>query len=217
MTALFDRPWLPPHLADADGLLGVGGDLSPSTLLLAYSEGVFPWFGPNDPVVWWSPDPRAVFELDRLHVSRRLARTVRQGRSTITINQCFETVMRACGENRPNGTWVTESMIEGYTRLHGLGHAHSLEVWQDGELAGGLYGVTIGGLFAAESMFHRKRDASKVALVHLVERLKARGFSLLDTQMLTPLTRTLGAVEISRIAYLNRLRMAVQQTDVRFD
>jgi leucyl/phenylalanyl-tRNA--protein transferase len=211
-----ERPWLHPELADPDGLAGVGGDLSATMLLLAYSDGVFPWFNDDDPVLWWSPDPRAIFELDHIHVSRRLARTIRQGKFVITVDHCFETVMRCCGGSRPEGTWITESMVKAFTALHRFGHAHSVEVWQDGELAGGIYGVSIGAFFSAESMFFHRRDASKVALVHLALRLKQRGFDLLDTQMTTDHTRSLGATEITRTQYLKRLKAAVSRSEVKF-
>jgi leucyl/phenylalanyl-tRNA--protein transferase len=242
-----DVPWVPPELGDPEGLIGVGGDLSPDLLLRAYAEGVFPWFSEGDPVLWWSPDPRAVIELDGLHVSRRLARTIRSGKFRVTVDQRFDEVMRACGENRPEGTWVTEEMIAGYSALHRLGHAHSLEVWaatpippgpldlgvqftswddvaagmsraalHGWELVGGIYGVAVGGLFAGESMFHRKTDASKVALVSLVERLKQRGYVLFDVQMTTEHTERMGAVNIPRDEYLRRLHAAVRMTGVTF-
>lgn len=211
-----DRPWIPPELADPEGLVGVGSDLRPETLLLAYADGVFPWFNQADPVLWWSPDPRAVIELDGLHVPRRLARTIRQGKFHVTVDKCFEEVMRACGENRPEGTWVTDEMVRAYTALHRLGYAHSVETWVGDELAGGTYGVAIGGLFAAESMFFRVTDGSKVALVALVERLRERGYELLDVQMTTDHTERLGAVEIPRRDYLRRLRAAVRKPGVTF-
>ena len=194
---------------DPDGLVAVGGDLRPETLLGAYRRGIFPWFNEGDPILWWSPDPRAVFELDQFHASRRLLRTCRGGKFTLTVNQAFPAVMRACGE-REEGTWITHAMLAGYAELHRLGHAHSVEAWREGELVGGVYGVAQGGLFAAESMFHRAADAGKVALVHLVERLRERGFTLFDTQMLTPVTASLGAVEIPRAEYLRRLRAALR-------
>jgi leucyl/phenylalanyl-tRNA--protein transferase len=203
-------------LADPEGLVGVGGDLRPETLLRAYADGVFPWFNADDPVLWWSPDPRAIIPLDAFHVPRRLARTVRQGKFRVTVNQCFEAVMRACGENRPEGTWVTEEMVRAYLALHRLGSAHSVETWVGGELAGGTYGVAIGGLFAAESMFYRVTDGSKVALAGLVERLRERGYELLDVQMTTDHTQRFGAVEIPRREYLRRLRKAVRKSGVRF-
>ncbi|MDB5307750.1 MAG: aat [Gemmataceae bacterium] len=209
-------PWIPPELGDPEGLIGVGGDLSPGLLLRAYAEGVFPWFSDGDPVLWWSPDPRAVIELDGLYVSRRLARTVRSGKFRTTVDRCFEAVIRACGENRPEGTWVTDEMIAGYTELHRRGHAHSLEVWLGEDLVGGIYGVAVGGLFAGESMFHRKTDASKVALVSLVERLRERGYVLFDVQMTTEHTERMGAVDIPRDEYLRRLHDAVRMTGVTF-
>jgi leucyl/phenylalanyl-tRNA--protein transferase len=211
-----DRPWIPPELADPEGLVGVGGDLRPETLLLAYADGVFPWFNPTDPVLWWSPDPRAVIEMNGFVVPRRLARTIRQGRFRVTVNQSFETVIRACGENRPEGTWVTDEMVRAYTALHTLGFAHSVETWVGDELAGGTYGVAIGAFFAAESMFYRVTDGSKVALAALVERLRDRGYELLDVQMTTPHTQRFGAVEIPRREYLRRLRRAVRETQVTF-
>lgn len=203
------RLFLNPENADADGLVGVGGDLSPPLLLAAYRRGIFPWFDEASPILWWSPDPRAIFEMDGLHVSRRLARTVRSGRFTATIDRAFAEVMRGCAHRPRDGVWITSDMIAAYTRLHELGHAHSVEVWHNGELAGGIYGVAVGGLFAGESMFTRVRDASKVALVHLTEHLRQRGFQLFDVQFLNDHTARLGAIEISRREYLRRLRKAV--------
>ena len=211
-----DVPWIPPELGDPQGLVGVGGDLSPALLRRAYSEGVFPWYSEGDPLLWWSPDPRAIIELDGVHVSRRLARTMRGGKFRVTVNTAFTDVMRACGENRDGGTWVTDDMVRGYTELHEQGHAHSLEVWRGDELAGGIYGVSVGGLFAGESMFHRVTDASKVALVSLVERLRDRGFVLFDVQMKTDHTERMGAIDIPRTEYLRRLRDAIPMTDVSF-
>lgn len=212
-----DVPWIEPQLGEPEGLIGVGGDLSPEMLLRAYSEGVFPWFSAGDPVLWWSPDPRAIIELDDLHVSRRLARTIRSGKFRVTVDQRFEDVMHACSENRPEGTWVTDEMIRGYTALYRRGFAHSLEVWCGERLAGGIYGVAIGGLFAGESMFHRVTDASKVALVALVERLKRQGFVLFDVQMTTDHTERMGARNIPRDRYLRRVAEAVAMDRVQFD
>ncbi len=211
-----DRPWIPPELADGEGLVGVGGDLSASTLLKAYTDGVFPWFNDDDPILWWSPDPRAVIEYETLHVPRSLARTMRKGLFHITIDHCFERVMRECGVGRPEGTWITPRMIDAYRHLHRLGHAHSLEVWKGDELAGGIYGVAIGAFFAGESMFHRVSDGSKVALVALMAHLRARGYELVDVQMTTEHTKKLGAIEIPRTRYLRRLRQAVGKSHVRF-
>jgi leucyl/phenylalanyl-tRNA--protein transferase len=201
--------WIDPDLADDCGLVGVGGDLEPERLLNAYRRGVFPMFEEGEPICWWSPDPRAVFDLDGLHISRRLARTVKSNRFHVTFDREFVGVMRGCAD-RIEGTWVTSEMIEAYHRLHEMGHAHSAEVWQDGELVGGVYGVSIGGLFAGESMFCRVRDASKVALVHLFQRLNERGFVLFDTQILNEHTRSLGAYSIPRSEYLIRLREAIE-------
>ncbi len=203
------RLFLDPELADADGLVGVGGDLRPARLLEAYRRGIFPWFDETTPILWWSPDPRAIFELDGLHVSRSLARTVRSGRFTVTVNRSFEDVMRGCAHRPGQGVWITPEMIDAYTELHRLGHAHSVEVWRGAELGGGVYGVAVGGLFAGESMFTRIRDGSKVALVHLVQRLRERGFQLFDVQFLNEHTAGLGAVEIPRREYLKRLRSAL--------
>lgn len=192
------------------GLVALGGDLSVPRLLLAYRGGIFPWT--DDPLTWWSPDPRGIFELDRFHVPRSLARTLRSGRFRVTVNQAFRAVMAGCAAPAPGreSTWISPRFIEAYTRLHEAGHAHSVECWRGDELAGGIYGVTAGGLFAGESMFHRVSDASKVALAALVDRLRARRFALFDVQMLTPATRRLGAVEISRDEYLRRLAAAVE-------
>jgi leucyl/phenylalanyl-tRNA--protein transferase len=203
------RLFLDPERADADGLVGVGGNLHPPLLLEAYRRGIFPWFDESSPILWWSPDPRAIFELDGLHVSRRLARTVRSGRFTTTVDRAFVEVVRGCAHRPNDGVWITPDMIAAYTRLHEIGHAHSVEVWREGELAGGVYGVTVGGLFAGESMFSRVRDASKVALVCLMERLRERGFSLFDVQFLNDHTASLGAIEIPRRKYLARLRQAI--------
>jgi leucyl/phenylalanyl-tRNA---protein transferase len=191
------------------GLVRIGGDLEPATLLEAYCTGVFPWFDEDCPICWWSPDPRAIFELNQFHISRRLGRTIRSGKFAITINQAFGDVIRGCAE-RDEGTWLTQSMIDAYERLRRLGVAHSVEAWRDGKLGGGLYGVALGGLFAGESMFHRVTDASKVALAFTVEHLTQRGFRLFDTQFLTEHTARLGAIEIPRREYLERLQQALR-------
>jgi len=204
------HPFAHPERADDYGLLAVGGDLKPETLLAAYRHGVFPWYDEGDPILWWSPDPRAVFELEGLHVSRRLRRTLRSGQFKVTFNRDFAGVIRGCAEGREEGTWITPDMMDAYEALHRLGHAHSIEVWRDENLAGGIYGVAVGGLFAGESMFTRERDTSKVALVHLVERLRDRGFQLFDIQFLTDHTKRLGAIEIPRMEYLRRLRQALK-------
>jgi leucyl/phenylalanyl-tRNA--protein transferase len=199
-----------PALADAEGLVAIGGDLGTDRLLAAYQRGIFPWT--VNPITWWSPDPRAIFELDGFHVPQSLARVIRQGRFEVTFDQSFRAVMEGCAAPAPGrgGAWITEEFIEAYTRLHRQGHAHSIECRLKGELVGGIYGVTIGGLFAGESMFHRVNDASKVALHHLVRHLRERGFALFDIQMVTPATKPLGAIEIPRREYLHRLSTAVK-------
>jgi leucyl/phenylalanyl-tRNA--protein transferase len=207
---LFNDLFLHPTFADAHGLVAVGGDLRPERLLRAYRRGIFPWYDEADPICWWSPDPRAIFELDGLRLPRRLRRTIRSGRFQVSVNRDFESIIHGCADRPREGTWLTPEMIAAYTKLHARGHAHSVEVWHDGCLAGGLYGVGLGGLFAGESMFTRVRDASKVALAFLVDRLLARGFQLFDIQFLTEHTARLGAIEIPRLEYLRRLREALQ-------
>jgi leucyl/phenylalanyl-tRNA--protein transferase len=202
--------FLDPEFADADGLVAVGGDLRSERLLEAYRRGIFPFFDEHSPILWWSPDPRAVFEMDGLRVSRRLARTVRSGRFELTLDRDFEGVIRGCARGPGEGVWITADMITAYIGLHRLGHAHSVEAWHGGELAGGVYGVAAGGLFAGESMFTRVTDASKVALVHLMGHLGRRGYVLFDVQYLNPHTESLGAVEIPRREYLARLRTALR-------
>jgi leucyl/phenylalanyl-tRNA--protein transferase len=200
-----------PRLADAEGLVAIGGDLSVPRLLLAYRSGIFPWTA--DPITWWSPDPRAIFELDRLHVSHSLAKVIRQGVFQTTIDRAFRQVMEGCAEPAPGrrSTWISPEFLEAYTQLHHEGHAHSLECWQGAQLAGGIYGVAIGGFFAGESMFHRVSNGSKVALFHLVEHLRQRGFVLFDIQMLTPITSQMGGITIPRGQYLERLARAVEE------
>jgi leucyl/phenylalanyl-tRNA--protein transferase len=197
-----------PRRADAEGLVAVGGDLSVPRLLLAYRSGIFPWTA--NPVTWWSPDPRGIFEFERFHVSRSLARVVRQVRFRVSIDQAFPRVMEGCAASAPGrrSTWITREFLEAYTQLHSQGHAHSVECWLGEQLAGGIYGVAIGGFFAGESMFHRASDASKVALYHLIEHLRRQGYLLFDIQMLTPITTQLGGVNIPRSEYLQRLAVA---------
>lgn len=201
-----------PDWAAHYGLIEVdeSNNLSPERLLRAYREGMFPWYDEDMPVCWWSPDPRAIFELDGFRASRRLWRTYRSGRFHLTVNHAFSAVMRGCADRKDEGTWITPDMVAAYEELHRLGHAHSIEAWQDGDLAGGVYGVAVGGLFAGESMFYRRRDASKAALLYLVLRLRERGFSLFDTQFVTEHTARLGAIEIPRREYLQRLAVALR-------
>lgn len=197
-----------PQRYDADGLVAIGGDLRIERLLAAYRAGIFPWYAEGYVPMWWSPDPRALFTPDRLHVSRSLRRTIRRRRFELTWNRCFSRVMSECGRQRSEGTWVIPEMVAAYTRLHDRALAHSLEVWSDGELIGGTYGVQVGALFAAESMFHRCTDMSKVALVALVRSLFAAGIEVLDVQFLTPHLASMGAFEVPRSEYLARLRGA---------
>lgn len=201
------EPFPDPRGADADGLVAVGGDLGPERLLAAYRCGVFPWFDEGMPILWWSPSPRAIMELDRAHVSRSLRRRWQSGAFSVTLNRAFTRVMLACGD-RNEGTWITSEMVAAYGRLHDLGVAHSVEVWRGDALVGGLYGVQVGTAFAAESMFHRATDASKVALVVSVRSLARAGFTLFDVQFLTPHLKSMGASEISRESYLERVSLA---------
>lgn len=211
---LDERLWFPdPRRARGDGLVAVGGDLSVPRLLLGYRTGVFPWT--VEPVTWWSPDPRAIFDLGRIHIPRSLDRTLRKGVFRVTFDADFGAVIRGCSEaeRAGNPTWITPEFISAYEALHRAGFAHSVEVWSGDTLAGGLYGVAIGRFFAGESMFHRKSDASKVAVVSMAERLHRKGFGLFDTQMVTPVTESLGAVEIPREEYLDRLARVVAEPD----
>jgi leucyl/phenylalanyl-tRNA---protein transferase len=206
---MFSDFLLHPALADDHGIVAVGGDLRQERLLLAYRRGIFPWYVEGEPICWWSPDPRAIFELDGLRLSRRMRRTLRSGRFQVTVNRDFAGVISGCADRDTGGRWLTPAMMAAYTKLHQSGHAHSVEVWHAGNLAGGLYGVALGGLFAGESMFTRVRDASKVALAFVVDHLRARRFQLFDIQFRTEHTARLGAVEIPRGEYLRRLREAL--------
>jgi leucyl/phenylalanyl-tRNA--protein transferase len=199
-----------PDGADAEGLVAHGGDLEPATLIAAYRHGIFPWPYDAESLLWWSPDPRAILPLDALHVSRRLARTLRGDRFRVTINAAFAAVIDGCAAREE--TWITPALRVAYVRLHGLGWTHSVEVWDaDGALAGGLYGVAIGGLFAAESMFHRARDASKVAVVALVQHARRVGITLVDVQVPSSHLASLGALAIPRREYLDRLARALDR------
>ena len=183
-------------LDEPNGLLAAGGDLSPERLLHAYRLGVFPWYSAGQPILWWSPDPRAVLFPERMRVSRSLRKTLRQGRFRVTVDTAFREVMDACAAPRPgsDGTWITPEMLAAYTRLHSLGWAHSVECWRDGRLAGGLYGVAMGRVFFGESMFSRESDASKVALAHL----SGQGYRLIDCQVESEHLARLGAEPVPR-------------------
>ena len=201
-----------PRRADAVGLIASGGDLEPSTLIAAYRRGIFPWPAEGIDLLWWSPDPRAVLPLEGLHVSRRLGQALRQRRFRVTIDADFAAVIAGCADRGDDGTWITPALRAAYERLHTLGWAHSVEVWTlDGSLAGGLYGVAVGGLFAAESMFHRASDASKIALVALVQQCRATGVELLDVQMPSDHLASMGAATLPRAEYLRRLAAVVDR------
>lgn len=210
-------PWLPEHpirfphvaaaLRDPDGLLAAGGALSPGWLLAAYRRGIFPWYSDDQPILWWSPDPRMVLFPEALKVRRSLAKRLRHGGFTVTADRAFDAVMSACAAPRQGqpGTWITDEMREAYGRLHALGAAHSVEVWHEDRLAGGLYGVALGPVFFGESMFTRVPDASKVALVHLARAMAAAGGRLIDCQMHTPHLASLGARDIARAEFIGYL------------
>jgi leucyl/phenylalanyl-tRNA--protein transferase len=201
----------PDHrAANREGLLALGGDLSVPRLLLAYRSGIFPWT--DDPLTWWSPDPRAIFEINTFRPPKRLVSKLRHHPFEITIDRDFNAVIRACSKPAPGreSTWISPRFIEAYVELHRQGHAHSVEVWQDEILVGGIYGIAIQGFFAGESMFHRTTDASKIALCYLMDHLRTRNFELFDTQVLSPLTARLGAIEIRRRDYLERLTSALR-------
>lgn len=208
-------PWLddltfPPindALDDPNGLLAAGGDLSPERLLVAYRQGIFPWFDDDQPILWWSPDPRAVIHPKDIHVSRSLAKRLRRGEFQFSLDRCFENVVTACAAPREysHGTWITEDMLEAYLQLHQQGYAHSVEVWQDDKLVGGLYGVSLGKLFFGESMFSRVSDASKAAFVALAKQCEAWNFGLIDCQIANPHLSSMGATTISRQRFVDIL------------
>jgi leucyl/phenylalanyl-tRNA--protein transferase len=203
----------PPALAREDGLLAVGGDLSVPRLLLAYQNGIFPWYSPGDPILWWSPSPRLVLIPEEFHLQKRLARTIRHHRFDITFDTDFAAVIRACAQTRTSkgeDTWLDETMIQAYCRLHALGYAHSVECRQKGELVGGLYGVALGGVFFGESMFSVVRDSSKAGLAALVERLRGWDFAMIDCQVGTGHLQRLGAREISGEEFSARLADALE-------
>jgi leucyl/phenylalanyl-tRNA--protein transferase len=213
---LASRPTAPfpdPAFAETEpnGLLAVGGDLSPQRLRNAYRLGIFPWYSAGQPILWWSPDPRLVLFPDGLRISRSLRRTLRRGTFTVSLDRDFGAVIRACAAPRPDadGTWILPEIARAYGRLHARGLAHSAEAWQGDELVGGLYGVAIGRAFFGESMFSRASDASKVALAHLARSLAAWGYALIDCQVYTPHLASLGAVEIPRAEFQRRLAEAV--------
>lgn len=191
-----------------DGLLAAGGDLSPNRLLEAYRQGIFPWFNPDDPILWWSPDPRLVLYPDNLKISRSLRKVLKKKDYEIRVDTCFETVMRNCAAPRKSGagTWISEPMIEAYSSLHELGFAHSVETWMDEKLVGGLYGIAMGEVFFGESMFSQATDASKIAFVHLVLQLERWNFRMIDCQVKSAHLVSLGASEIPRSEFSMKLK-----------
>lgn len=206
-------PPLAKALREPNGLLAAGGDLSPERLVAAYRHGCFPWYQDGQPLLWWSPDPRTVLFPEELHVSRSLAKCLRQGHFQVSFDQDFAAVIQACSEPRSyaDGTWITLDMQAAYLELHRLGHAHSVEVWQDEKLVGGLYGLAMGRLFFGESMFSRADNASKIGFVSLVRRLQEWGFVLIDCQMPTRHLQSLGARSISRAAFSDALNAHLDQ------
>lgn len=207
------QPFPPAHRAmrDPNGLLAIGGDLTVPRLIRAYSNGVFPWFNPNEPILWWCPDPRAVLLPTEFHVSHSLAKRIRKGDFAVTLDHAFEEVLEGCSSARGgrSDTWLGAEMKRAYLELHALGFSHSVELWQDGALVGGLYGVALGGAFFGESMFSRASDASKLALHYLCQQLAAWRFSLVDCQIASSHLGRLGAHEISRERFLVELRRVV--------
>lgn len=212
--------WIEPHssdiefpdvslaLTEPDGLLAIGGDLTSRRLLSAYRSGIFPWYSEDQPVLWWSPNPRFVLFPEQIKISRSLRKTLRQQKYTVSMNRAFNKVIQACAETPragQEGTWITSEMLNAYTQLHRDGYAHSVEAWKNNKLVGGLYGVEIGKVFFGESMFSRQADASKVAFVHFVEYLRTLGLELIDCQVYTAHLESLGAVPIPRVQFIQLL------------
>lgn len=202
-------------LADPEGLLAIGGDLSPQRLVNAYRNGIFPWFSEEDiDILWWSPDPRAIYPLDNIKLHRSMKKVLRSSNATISVNQSFDEVIQHCAQLTPKrpSTWITYDMLDAYSQLHQLGHAHSIEVWIENELVGGLYGVAVGGCFCGESMFSIQANTSKIAFYFLAAQLKAAGYSLLDCQLPNPHLNSLGAIAISRASYIRQLHQVRDYT-----
>ncbi len=208
----------PPELSESDGLLAVGGDLSSERLLLAYSMGIFPWYSEGSPILWWSPDPRLVLFPKELRVSKSLGQIIKRGEFDVTIDSSFKDVIRSCARihmNKDGGTWITDEMAEAYTYLYESGFAHSVESWCDGQLVGGLYGVALGGAFFGESMFTVRSNASKVAFVKLINTLIEWGFDLIDCQVTTGHLISLGAKEVPRSEFIERLKGSIQLSGMK--
>ena len=212
-----DTPFPPVEMAltSPNGLLAAGGDLSIERLLEAYKNGIFPWYNGGDPILWWSPDPRAILRPEKLYLSRSLKKTIRKNIFTLTMNKDFVQTITQCARLREKtGTWINDEMIAAYTQLHILGIAHSFEVWHNKQLVGGVYGLHIGNVFCGESMFSMIRDASKVALVYLCELAKEHGIELIDCQMPNPHLTSLGAEQINRHQFLTILNSGLQSTKI---
>jgi len=202
-----------PKQAERDGLIAFGGDLSPKRLISAYSQGIFPWYSPGEPILWWSPDPRFVLFPDNLHISKSLSKVIQKEKYSITMDQAFTSVIQECANIRiENGcsTWITKRMIQAYSQLYEMGFAHSVETWMEGKLVGGLYGISLGRMFSGESMFHRESNASKVALVALVAFARLYQFDFIDCQVATKHLKNLGAENISRNYFFNILNKTLQ-------
>ena len=199
---------------DPNGLLAFGGDLSAKRLLLAYSSGIFPWFSQAEPIMWWSPDPRGLLPLDNFKCSKSLKKFARNCNYHITINNVFDQVIDICATipRNDSGTWITDDMVNAYKNLHKLGHAHSVEVWSEDILVGGLYGIIVGKVFCGESMFHKVTNASKIAMLSLVELLKSQDAEFIDCQMQNPHLASLGCIEVSRARFLTMLQQQSQQS-----
>lgn len=203
-----DFPLVERALAKPNGLLAIGGDLTSARLLNAYKEGIFPWYNAEEPILWWSPNPRAVLFLNKLHISSSMRKVLRKANFTVTYNYAFLEVMKACAELRQKqqGTWITPAIISAYYELHRIGYAHSLEIWRDDNLIGGIYGVDLGNIFCGESMFSRENNASKIAIICLAEYLKQRNYLLIDCQIMNPHLLSLGAEEIPRQQFMQIIK-----------
>jgi len=207
-----------PNYAERDGLIAFGGDLTPKRILSAYSQGIFPWYSPGEPILWWSPDPRFVLFPQKFHISKSLSKTIRKGNYKITMDQAFESVINECANIRNEtgcGTWITNEMTQAYIKLFEMGYAHSVETWMDDQLAGGLYGVSLGRMFAGESMFFRKTNASKIAMVALVSFSRSFNFDFIDCQFKTTHLKSLGAENIPRELFLQLLKKSLRHDHLR--
>jgi len=212
-----------PSIEDADenGLVAIGGDLHPQSLLLAYSKGIFPWpVGPEYPLAWFSPDPRGVIKCSDMHIPRKLKKELRKQNLKVTFNKNFRDVIEICSivhENSDSGTWITDEIKQGYIDFHEAGHAYSIEVWNEENLVGGLYGVVIGNFISGESMFHKETNASKLALITLLYNLKLNDVLQLDTQMVTNITKSIGATEVKRSDFLKNVQTEIKKPKLIFE